>query len=397
MKWIFLSFAALLSTSTFATEIDNGVSGQPEIECGPDSILVNFNTLNTFEGHVYVKGFYSTPGCRTEATNNRAATISVPFSNCGVRRERSANPLGLYVGTTVVISFHPQFVTKVDRAYNVRCFYMEADKTVTSQLDVSMISTEIITENIPMPVCKYEVLSEGPNGAPVRFARIGDQVYHQWSCASETIDVFCMTVHSCFVQDGQGTQAQLLDENGCAQDRYLLKNLNYTGDLRGGQESWVYKFADKPTLFYNCQIRLTLKEGGECQRTSDACQEPVRGKRSAQNEAARKTLENGAEVDVYTPEITILGDVGDDLGSASLNQEVDLLNNVQRTQFVPASGGRLGGIFEPETYVVSESSTGQICMSPIGFGFLIAVMAIILLASLTFVAIVCLRHSKPSK
>ena len=82
-----------LATSAFANEIDNGVVGQPEIECGPDSILVNVNTKNTFEGHIYVKGFYSTPGCRTEATNNRAASISVPFSNCGVRRERSVRTI----------------------------------------------------------------------------------------------------------------------------------------------------------------------------------------------------------------------------------------------------------------------------------------------------------------
>lgn len=35
-----------------------------------------------------------------------------------------------------VVNFHPQFVTKVDKAYNVRCFYAQSDKTVTSQLEV---------------------------------------------------------------------------------------------------------------------------------------------------------------------------------------------------------------------------------------------------------------------
>lgn len=36
--------------------VDNSVVGQPEIECGTDSILVSFNTANQFAGHVYVKG-----------------------------------------------------------------------------------------------------------------------------------------------------------------------------------------------------------------------------------------------------------------------------------------------------------------------------------------------------
>lgn len=30
--------------------VDNGVEGEPEIECGPTAITVNFNTRNPFEG-----------------------------------------------------------------------------------------------------------------------------------------------------------------------------------------------------------------------------------------------------------------------------------------------------------------------------------------------------------
>lgn len=35
--------------------VDNGVEGDPEIECGSAAITVNFNTQKPFEGHVYVK------------------------------------------------------------------------------------------------------------------------------------------------------------------------------------------------------------------------------------------------------------------------------------------------------------------------------------------------------
>lgn len=33
-----------------AIPIDNGIEGDPEIECGPTAITVNFNTRNAFEG-----------------------------------------------------------------------------------------------------------------------------------------------------------------------------------------------------------------------------------------------------------------------------------------------------------------------------------------------------------
>ena len=46
---------SLFVAGCIAIPVDNGVEGDPEIECGPSSITINFNTQNNFEGHVYVK------------------------------------------------------------------------------------------------------------------------------------------------------------------------------------------------------------------------------------------------------------------------------------------------------------------------------------------------------
>lgn len=63
-------------------------------------------------------------------------TIDLPFYSCGAQRERSLEPRGVFVRATVVISFHDVFVTKIDRAIQIQCFYMEADKTVSQELEV---------------------------------------------------------------------------------------------------------------------------------------------------------------------------------------------------------------------------------------------------------------------
>lgn len=144
----------------------------------------------------------------------------------------------------------------------MQCFYMEADKTVSSQLEVSEITTQFQTQVVPMPVCKYEVgvatvyrivltvpycilylvqiLEGGPQGQPVQFATIGQQVYHKWTCDSETVDTFCAVVHSCTVDDGNGDTVQILNEEGCALDKFLLNNLEYPTDLSAGQEVAVW-------------------------------------------------------------------------------------------------------------------------------------------------------------
>lgn len=102
-----LLLIALLPLVT-AIPIDNGVEGDPEIECGSSSITVNFNVRNNFEGHVYVKGRFGEEGCRNDEGGRKVATINLPFTACGVERSRSLNPRGIFVRSTVVISFHPQ-------------------------------------------------------------------------------------------------------------------------------------------------------------------------------------------------------------------------------------------------------------------------------------------------
>lgn len=54
-------------------------------------------------------------------------------------------------------NLQPYFLTKVDRAYRVQCFYMEADKTVSADVAVSDLTTAFHSHSVPMPICRYEV------------------------------------------------------------------------------------------------------------------------------------------------------------------------------------------------------------------------------------------------
>ena len=267
------ALALVLFGLATAVPVDNGVEGDPEIECGPTSVTVNFNTRNSFEGHVYVKGLYDQDGCRNSEGGRQVAGIELGFSECNTRRTRSLNPKGVFVTATVIVSFHPLFITKVDRAYRIQCFYMEADKTVDQRLEVSMLTTDFQTQQVPMPVCRYEIL-DGPTGSAVEFAIVGQPVYHKWTCDTETQDTFCMNVYSCFVDDTNGDQVELVNDQGCASDLYLINNPEYLGDLMAGVEAHVFKYADRADLYFQCQIAILVKEPNtECPRP--ACGSPA--------------------------------------------------------------------------------------------------------------------------
>jgi len=70
----------------------------------------------------------------------------------------------------------------------------------------------------------------------------------------------------------------LINDAGCANDRYLLNNPEYLTDLMAGVEAHVFKYADRSQLYFQCQITILVKEpNNECPKP--AC--PVPGGRGA--------------------------------------------------------------------------------------------------------------------
>lgn len=164
---------------------------------------------------------------------------------------------------TIIISFHNTFITKVDRAYRCTCFYMEADKVVTSRFDVSMLPTTDLIDTAKMPLCTYSVHKDSITGPLVQYAKVGDTVFHVWNCES---DMFSMLVHSCFVDDGNGEERKpLLDEHGCAIDPLILPDLTYNknNNLAYAQVN-VFKYADKISTYFQCAVSTCMNTEGMC-------------------------------------------------------------------------------------------------------------------------------------
>jgi hypothetical protein len=187
-----------------------------------------------------------------------------------MRRRRIINPKGIALEMTMVLMLHPKFLTKNDQSFNIKCLYRESTEKFTNKLVVGMLpSTEpsnsvSIESDAVLPKCKYDVLNEEHKS--LSFATIGQPVIHRWSCSKEesdsedeSISTYCLTVHSCSVDDGHGNEQKLLDFTGCPTDKSLMDEINYESDLEASRKSFVFKFADKPTIYFSCQLRLEPK------------------------------------------------------------------------------------------------------------------------------------------
>uniref|UniRef100_A0AC34Q6Y8 ZP domain-containing protein n=1 Tax=Panagrolaimus sp. JU765 TaxID=591449 RepID=A0AC34Q6Y8_9BILA len=275
MKILYFLLILNLTVVFGAKNLKNKLFGEPRAVCGIHEITVMMETELPFSGNVYAKGFFDREACRVKGDGiGNTVNITIPItSDCGMRKKRMVSPRGVSMETTVIIMFHRLFLTKADKAFHILCQYQEMNTIYTQKLDVSQLpTTDIPTANndeqAVLPKCKYEVLEGGENGPPLTYGAIGQPVYHKWTCSPQGSkrNVHCLTVHSCVVDDGQGLKQYLLDEKGCPVDPLLLDEIDYKGDLEAGRDSYVFKFADKPTIFFSCQLRVEVKdpESGMC-------------------------------------------------------------------------------------------------------------------------------------
>ncbi|XGW19947.1 hypothetical protein V3C99_003622 [Haemonchus contortus] len=277
------------------------LDGTPKVLCEDNDLSLDIVTSKPFQGNIFVKGRAKDKSCRQSYANNGTNSYSLPLGKCGMQRLRSANPRGVNFVVTVLVSFHPAgFITKNDRAFHVKCFYMEPDSIVSQSIDVSSLPTTELQDSMSMPKCEYSVRRDSPNGPTLTYANVGEMVYHVWECNPPDMG---MLVKKCFVTDGDGEDHAVIDYDGCSTDSFLLSELIYDQNLMKAHAiSQVFKYADSNQLYFTCQIRLCQRQMGMCQDvTPPSCglDRPNRTRRATSHW-------DDPEIDVATHEMLVL-------------------------------------------------------------------------------------------
>uniref|UniRef100_A0A0N5AR60 ZP domain-containing protein n=1 Tax=Syphacia muris TaxID=451379 RepID=A0A0N5AR60_9BILA len=305
--YILNPFAALCgSTLTVLATCLNTTpfTGTPKILCKETDLSLDIVTAKPFRGNIFVKGRAKEPSCKQSYSANNSNLYSLSLGKCGMQRLRTVNPRGVNFLVTVIVSFHPAgFITKNDRAFHVKCFYMETDKTVSSGINISTIPAIELYNEQKMPTCTYSVRRNSPNGQELTFANVGEKIYHVWECTGAEMG---MIVKNCIVTNGEEKHI-VLDSNGCSTDLALLSQLQYDKSLMlAYAQSQAFKYADSNQLFFTCQITLCQKAIGLCQIvTPPVCN----GRRRRERRSAEIGYRSWPklEMDVASKELLIAG------------------------------------------------------------------------------------------
>lgn len=107
--------------------------GAPEVICGKKFIGIRLATKKNFEGSIYVMDHFNNEECKRNADEMRdlrSLSLTIPFNRCNVKRWRSINPRGIYTEVTIIIQYHPLFMSEDDQVIKGRCFYQEEPSNV---------------------------------------------------------------------------------------------------------------------------------------------------------------------------------------------------------------------------------------------------------------------------
>lgn len=244
----------------------NEIVEEPFISCSADAIYAKWKTNTTFVGHVNVRHAPNRFCYQVLVTNNQIELL-IPHQDCQVSRIRSLRPAGVIIATSVLISFHPEYVTAGDRIYLLQCLHTRApdQSLLPGSVAPTTTFTEVSRASLSAPQCEYRVRNP-KNGQLVDDVIIGEIVRHQWSCTIRPDHHLCLVITNCFLITSD-SKHQLIDEQGCSMDRAVLPELVYVDNLNVEQNVSVFGIAQKPFVYFQCQLSLLPP-------TADGCPQP---------------------------------------------------------------------------------------------------------------------------
>ncbi|XP_015602822.1 uncharacterized protein LOC107271388 isoform X2 [Cephus cinctus] len=292
----------VLPTSTVA------VASNVQIECASESIVVHISTKGNidFHGLVYPRGLSKNSSCLQEYRSQPTPiTYTLPLRSCNTM-PTELDDGGIEYFNTIVVQPHLKLVTNQGRGFHVRCRYQTRDKVVTNdQTQVAMLQSLPLQATAPMPGCTMKIFSGDPTQHQVaENVKIGDPLTLVISIDKQ--EMYGLKISDCLVRDGLGWGEQrLINNEGCPVDGEIMGQFTYSDDKTEAMVNFqAHKFPYTASVYYQCNVRLCVKQGGGCGNTPPHCN-GLRRRRDLSDKTDGKDIDGAdggtpATIEVYS-------------------------------------------------------------------------------------------------
>uniref|UniRef100_A0A5S6QS08 ZP domain-containing protein n=1 Tax=Trichuris muris TaxID=70415 RepID=A0A5S6QS08_TRIMR len=250
---------------------DEHIVGEPEVECGPERIGIRIYTDKPFHGTLYMQNRRNTEECRTANYSVDAARpntfhsrLSIPLNDlatCGLELTRNRESGNLAVRGVWIFSFHPLFVTKVDRAFDVQCVFRQRDISSHFEMTVSNLVPLAIRRTFVLPFVEMKIVHgdvANPTLPPITKSKVGDPITFIWH-AADASSVVNIYIKQCFAESKRGSSVMVI-QDGCKQQSVMTSDVERTADGRIlYATATTFKFPDDKDIWFRCRVLLCSK------------------------------------------------------------------------------------------------------------------------------------------
>ncbi|KAK6734428.1 hypothetical protein RB195_017924 [Necator americanus] len=371
---------AFLYNYAAAAKYPNEITDTPLVLCEPERIVIKIRTTSSNPSHIYADEFAEDPDCSSRNMNK----ISLRHGKCGMSSERTDNPSGIIQRVCISVQLHPLFVTESDRSYCAQCVYVQS--RVLDDLESSLdISEALPTELAPtfdvekIPKCTYTIRKGSESGPEVRYATVGESVYHVWKCPGENTGIL---VQNCYVEDGQGNRILVIDQNGCGVDQYVMSTPEYSADLTTAfQPPSTCPTLEERIQQAKAEREAKQEDGKQLMKPEE--QSPFAADADVLSPSSKEAMPPGTRPDAEIKQNTTLGSIYFGYGYDSPRSRRELVQpHVSTSKGYPEVDlvGELRVLDSPEDVMYFERKANAVqteCVSKVAYSLVVAALVIV--------------------
>lgn len=250
------------------SETDNVVA-EMQVICQSNAIMLKLNTNTPFNGMVYAKDAPNNSNCMTEFNSSTNMTFRLPLKSCGTLFAEADD--GIEYFNTVVVQPHMRLMTNQGKGYHIRCKYQTRERTIANthfnvsasflmQNNPATVTTPLLA-TASMPSCTMKIFRSGRDDV-AETVKIGDKLIMVIEIDQQ--DMYGMKITNCVVRDGLNmAEQQLINDSGCPVDENIMPKFEYTNNSTRAAVSFpAHKFPHTSSVYYQCNVRLCINNGG---------------------------------------------------------------------------------------------------------------------------------------